>query len=142
MNKKKVPNKGPRSSTRQNDPLGFGMEHLYKSDPLPCFECAAVTKGRHHVVPVSDGGTKVIPLCGDCHNKVHGAKISHSEVIKRALAKRKAQGLPIGAKPKLTQKKVERIVSWREKGKSYKYIAAKVGLSVGTVYRVCRDNLP
>jgi len=37
-----------------------------------CFECGA-TDGlqQHHVVPRSRGGTKTIPLCGECHGKAH-----------------------------------------------------------------------
>ena len=40
-------------------------------DPNVCFECGAPATERHHVVPASLGGTKTIPLCGECHAKVH-----------------------------------------------------------------------
>jgi hypothetical protein len=37
----------------------------------PCFECGALTKGKHHVVPKNLGGKKCVPLCDHCHKKVH-----------------------------------------------------------------------
>ena len=36
-----------------------------------CFECDAPAQADHHVVPKVLGGTKTIPLCDDCHSKVH-----------------------------------------------------------------------
>lgn len=39
-----------------------------------CFECGLPAKYNHHVVPLSLGGTKTIPLCGHCHPKAHGEK--------------------------------------------------------------------
>ena len=38
-----------------------------------CFECGSdMNIHNHHVVAEVLGGTKTIPLCGDCHGKVHG----------------------------------------------------------------------
>lgn len=39
-----------------------------------CFECGEPATENHHVVPRSKGGGKTIPLCLDCHNKIHGVK--------------------------------------------------------------------
>ena len=36
-----------------------------------CFECGEPAQANHHVVPKILGGTKTIPLCDDCHSKVH-----------------------------------------------------------------------
>jgi hypothetical protein len=65
-------------------------------NPDICFECGAPATERHHVIPHSLGGTKTVPLCGECHAKVHGvngakrAKIS--ELTKAALDAKKARG--------------------------------------------------
>jgi hypothetical protein len=37
----------------------------------PCFECGDPSEHDHHVVPVSRGGTKTVPLCVGCHAKAH-----------------------------------------------------------------------
>ena len=59
-----------------------------------CFECGATDNlHEHHVVPRSLGGTKTIPLCGDCHGKVHGRNAMHmSRLTATALAHKAAQG--------------------------------------------------
>lgn len=36
-----------------------------------CFECGAPAYENHHVVPVALGGTKTVPLCYTCHDKIH-----------------------------------------------------------------------
>ena len=36
-----------------------------------CFECGKPSEFNHHVVPVSSGGTKTVPLCAICHGLVH-----------------------------------------------------------------------
>ena len=36
-----------------------------------CFECGEPAQVNHHVVPTVLGGTQTIPLCDDCHSKVH-----------------------------------------------------------------------
>ncbi|MBE6188769.1 MAG: HNH endonuclease [Rikenellaceae bacterium] len=40
-------------------------------DPNICFECGAPAVKEHYVVPRSLGGTKRVPLCWNCYNKVH-----------------------------------------------------------------------
>lgn len=40
--------------------------------PGVCFECGAPAKHRHHVVPATRGGTRVVWLCESCHEKTHG----------------------------------------------------------------------
>lgn len=63
-------------------------------DPNVCFECGAPATERHHVVPVSLGGTKTIPLCGECHAKIHDISNGERrnqlrELTKNSLSKRK-----------------------------------------------------
>ncbi len=57
-----------------------------------CWECDK--KGEihnHHVVPRSKGGTRTVPLCLECHGKVHGRKMNSSELVKASYARRRAQ---------------------------------------------------
>ena len=64
-------------------------------DPNVCFECGAPATERHHVVPASLGGTKTIPLCGECHAKVHDMsgrrRNKLRDLTKNSLEKRKEQ---------------------------------------------------
>ena len=64
-------------------------------NPDVCFECGAPATERHHVVPVSLGGTKTIPLCGECHAKVHDVsgrrRNKLRDLTKNSLEKRKEQ---------------------------------------------------
>ena len=66
-----------------------------------CFECETTENvERHHVVPKSLGGTKMIPLCEKCHALAHGnsklRKDNHSQLTKAALAAKKARGEKLG----------------------------------------------
>ena len=64
-------------------------------NPDVCFECGAPATERHHVVPASLGGTKTIPLCGECHAKVHDVsgrrRNKLRDLTKNSLEKRKEQ---------------------------------------------------
>ncbi len=42
-----------------------------KIEPNVCFECGAPAYTDHFVVPRSMGGTRTIPLCYACYEKVH-----------------------------------------------------------------------
>ncbi len=53
-----------------------------------CFECDNDAEQAHHVIPKMYGGTKTIPLCHQCHTKVHGKnKLNTAYMTKLALAK-------------------------------------------------------
>jgi hypothetical protein len=41
-----------------------------------CFECGEPAQANHHVVPKILGGTKTIPLCLECHGKVHDKNLT------------------------------------------------------------------
>lgn len=65
-------------------------------DPNVCFECGAPATERHHIVPASLGGTKIVPLCGICHAKIHDVdgkrRTRIAELTKAALDAKKARG--------------------------------------------------
>lgn len=56
-----------------------------------CFACGAPAQADHHVVPVSVGGTKTIPLCDRCHGLVHGRKAFTSSLTAAAMARKRAR---------------------------------------------------
>lgn len=53
----------------------------------PCFECGQPSEYDHHVVPQVRGGTKTVPLCGECHGKAHhrDKRMTSSELTRDAL---------------------------------------------------------
>lgn len=65
-----------------------------------CFDCGEPANHEHHVVPVSLGGTKTIPLCERCHGLVHGVNLLHTRrLTKAALAAKRARGERAGEIP-------------------------------------------
>ena len=100
----------------------------------PCFECGFVSTGRHHVVPVCKGGTKVIPLCLPCHAKIHdGLHMGLASMIKEGIAKKRQSGWQPGRPRKFSPTDMAMISALHEQGMSYKAISAKLGMSVGTI---------
>jgi NAD-dependent SIR2 family protein deacetylase len=72
-----------------------------------CFECDKPATEDHHVIPKSMGGTRTIPLCGECHNKVHDGgwkrRDNHAQLTKEGFARAKSQGKLHGmANPKIS----------------------------------------
>jgi hypothetical protein len=65
-----------------------------------CFECGAPATEDHHVIPESLGGTRTVPLCGQCHNRVHDGnwkrRDNHSELTKEGLRRAKERGVRLG----------------------------------------------
>lgn len=50
-----------------------------------CWECGKNEEVHyHHVVPRSLGGTRALPLCLECHGKVHGKRMNSGELVKAA----------------------------------------------------------
>jgi hypothetical protein len=70
-----------------------------------CFECGEPYGEMHHVIPRVRGGTKTIPLCVECHCKVHGLKNrpDHKRLTIEGLQKAKARGVKLGKPENLTQ---------------------------------------
>ena len=63
-----------------------------------CFECGE-KEGlhMHHVIPRSMGGTKTLPLCADCHGKVHSKDMtSIAKLTAIALRDKQSRGEYIG----------------------------------------------
>ena len=72
-----------------------GNQYLFKEEVVleECFECLKELKKEelelHHVIPKSLGGTRIVPLCPECHDRAHdiqgGRKTSASILSKQAL---------------------------------------------------------
>ena len=65
----------------------------------PCFECNAPAEHEHHVIPQSLGGTNTVPLCEDCHGKVHGRDLRTRALTRAALAAKRSRGERVGTVP-------------------------------------------
>lgn len=66
-----------------------------------CFECGAAAEHNHHVIPVSRGGTRTLPLCGRCHGLVHDAPqlTSTSALTRMSMERMRAEGRFTGGEP-------------------------------------------
>ena len=50
-----------------------------------CFDCGSTTNIHyHHVIPQTLGGKETLPICGDCHGKIHDKKFVDISKIGRA----------------------------------------------------------
>jgi transposase-like protein len=95
----------------------------------------------HHILPFVDGGRTLIPVCENCHNKIHGLNFQkHSENVKKGLQKAKENGKRLGQPKKFID--VIPYVDLYHQGLSYRQIAKKLNCSVGTVCRILKENLP
>jgi len=65
-----------------------------------CFECGSGNNiVHHHIVPRSKGGTKTLPLCQECHDKVHGLdprNISISQLSRAGIERARSRGVKLG----------------------------------------------
>lgn len=123
--------------SQRNDSWGYLPKD--RSQKQACFECGNETTGRHHVVPVSMGGTKVIPLCSTCHNKAHACNTIQPHLIKEALNRRKEAGHTLGAPVKLDQATREQIEQAFQKGATIRAIADRFNISVGYAHTIKRS---
>jgi hypothetical protein len=100
------------------------------TDDVPCFECGRPASEWHHVVPRSEGGTKTVPLCGECHGKAHGGAgggvRTRSELTRNGLAAARARGVRLGRPPSLPDETRQRIRRERDAGASLAAIAARL----------------
>ncbi len=53
-----------------------------------CAECGKPSEHDHHVVPKSMGGTTTVPLCTDCHSKVHGKAMAASSLTRLGIMRK------------------------------------------------------
>ena len=124
---------------RHQDSFGYTPVNVRGSEN-PCFECGVMTLGIHHVVPVSLGGTKVIPLCEGCHNKVHGGVINR-RLIREGLRKARSRNIKLGAPIKTSPAMKDECLSLRKSGMTFKDIASRMKVSVGTVHKLVNCNV-
>ena len=105
-----------------------------------CFECNNINAlNKHHVVPRSLGGTKVVYLCEKCHGIVHNRRFDTCNLTTAAMAKKRKNNyiisgkLPFGYRASKCGKKlivvkrqqtiIKRIVKYKNIGKTLTYIA-------------------
>ncbi len=124
----------------------------------PCFECGEPAKENHHVIPRSMGGQKTIPLCCECHGKVHGVT-NRCELInlsKRAINNKRENGGNVGGGVPFymasstngdhyepTKEGVEqlgRMIALFNAGTMQKEIARTLGFSEGTISKYKRRH--
>lgn len=109
-----------------------------KATEMTCFECGDPKDHDHHVVPLSRGGTKTIPLCSRCHGLAHHKRMTTSQLTRDVMARKRARGeylggsVPFGFTRKGNQiivaskesEEVTHIARLRAEGMSYRSIAA------------------
>ena len=88
----------------------FNYELLKQLKGTICCNCRKECENEiifHHIVPLGYGGndvvTNIVPLCSNCHNKIHtitdnNGRISHSKLTKIGLERARAEGKQIGQK--------------------------------------------
>lgn len=114
----------------------------------PCFECGKPAQHRHHVIPKCKGGTKTVPLCLECHGKVHDkdmvrmAQLQRIGVEAARKAGKKWGGSKKGWRWTVTDDQVAAIHDMRGRGKRITHISRVTGLSRPTIYRVLREVRP
>ena len=88
---------------------------------------------NHHVVPRILGGTYTVPLCEDCHTKVHDKNMKISALIKAGLRKTHENGTTLGRPTALFDK--AEAVKLSKSGLGCRRIGKKLGVSYGTIYK-------
>lgn len=106
-----------------------------------CFECGRPADHAHHVVPEVLGGTQTIPLCTECHGKVHGRKMAHPNLIRAGIAAARAEGKrwggrKVGTRIKVTEEKEAAAHRLKADKMPITKIALTLGLTRRTVYRI------
>lgn len=111
-----------------------------------CFECNSTDDiQKHHVIPVVLGGTRTLPLCGDCHSKVHSKELTHWKTLmttgrERAKKRGITFGRPTGSSESidifLNKSKIQKIINELKSGKSVRCTARSVPCSTSTIYKV------
>ena len=137
-----------RNRNRENRKNFIWVEDkTFKKDV--CFECG---KGNcdidyHHVVPYVSGGRQTVPLCLECHGKVHGLdKVKHKELQKIGIESAKKRGVYRGRRPNasetpekfLSKEKNVEIINKIIAGQTYDQISKEVGCSKTTITKVTK----
>ena len=115
-----------------------------------CWECGRRAEHDHHVVPKVLGGTRTVPLCTDCHAKVHDRRAMYSSLLTRiGLRAARARGVQLGRRQGDTghkwnpaRRKVDLplALSLRKQGVAVKEIAKRFGCSKVAVYAALKDS--
>jgi hypothetical protein len=102
-----------------------------------CFECSkhSLHIHNHHVVPKVIGGTKTVPLCPECHGKVHNLKYYNHHILTTEGLKRARERGIIGGRPKAVKniKKFKQI--FENENLSINDKIKKLKISKATFYR-------
>jgi len=99
-----------------------------------CFECGRPASEKHHVVPRVLGGTKTIPICDECHGKVHSTnRMNISELTKAGLERARLAGKRLGGKPKYRKCIINVIKSLNGKKTPLREIARITNIPYSTV---------
>lgn len=111
-----------------------------------CFECGSdVNIQYHHVVPDSLGGSQTIPLCSECHGKVHKRKfVDISFLVKEGLRKKKEQGVILGRrkgtkktdKDMLENPKYKDVIKHLNEKHTIRDVSQMTNISINTVHKV------
>lgn len=106
-----------------------------------CFECGGVEDLHfHHVVPLSRGGKRTVPLCHVCHGNAHGIKMAASYLTKMGLRRARERGVTLG-RPKVYANEVSaKIEELAAQGMSYRRIQDALGVSQGKIWRVLKGK--
>lgn len=103
-----------------------------------CFECDSKAHHAHHIIPKSLGGTKTIPLCHGCHEKVHCKSFTDVRgLIKKGIQRAREEGKHVG-RPKI-KLDLRKIADLYASGLSQREIAKKFKVSEGTISRALQD---
>jgi hypothetical protein len=106
-----------------------------------CFECGKAAEHNHHVIPKSKGGTKTVPLCTECHGKVHGRNMVHmAELSRLGIQVAKRKGIYNGRKKGTTKGEPSRAKELRAKGLTTAEIAQTMGTTKRTVQRYLKSD--
>lgn len=99
-----------------------------------CFECDAAAKHAHHIVPLVLGGKRTIPLCEECHSKVHEQDFTnHSELTRIGVQKAREAGGNHG-RP-VIEVDFKKVTKLRKRGLKYSEIAKVLGIGTTTLFK-------
>ena len=111
-----------------------------------CFECGSDANIHfHHVVPKILGGTKTIPLCIQCHGKVHNNDFTSFQTLAQIGRKKYVErGGKLGRKHNsnetietfTSKPKIQKIISLLNEGKSVRQIVRLTNTSATTIVKV------
>jgi hypothetical protein len=111
-----------------------------------CFECGSNNSIEyHHVVPYIKGGTKTIPLCIECHSKVHSIDFVKARELKKiGIQRARERGVVFGRRAGvkepiekwLAKESTQKIIPLLKQGVSYVKISKIVGCSISKVQKV------